>query len=69
MKLDLDKLKDLPIKEFLKITSSLIVLYAKEKNCLNETIENAPDGVKELLIEALQNIRDNDLDEILKKDK
>jgi hypothetical protein len=66
MNFDLDKLKELPTEEFLKVSSLLVISYAKEKKCLNQTIENAPDGVKKIFIEALQNIRDNDLDEILR---
>lgn len=65
----MEKFKDVKVDEFLTISSHLIVNYAKERGCLKELIEKAPDGVKEIFQSTLQDIRDKDLEEILKNEK
>ena len=63
---DFKYLKSVSDKEFLDITSHLIVSYAKEKGMINLLISGAQEELKPIFQESLKNIRDNDLDNLLK---
>jgi hypothetical protein len=69
MKIDIDKLSKLELDDFIKISSLIVVSYAQEKKCTNDLMLNSSNHLKPFFETALENIRDNKIDEILNPDK